>query len=353
MPEKKNLKEFGNRLRLARKMAGLSMEDLVKKSEGVVTKQAISKYEKGIMRPSSDVLIRLALALGVKPEYFFRHTTIDLSGMQFRKRTKLPVKIIESLKQRTLDFLERYIELESILEVKQKFLNPLSDFAVDTLQDVENAALKLRDAWELGLAPISNLLELLEKNGIRVHEVHNIDAFDGLSARVGALNVIVINRGGDLSTDRIRFTAAHELAHILCEFPKDSQREKLCHAFAGAFLLPKVILERELMKKREQITLWELGEIKQSYGISIQAVVKRAHMLGIVSDFYYRNFQVMLKQKEWKRVEPVEYEGREEAIRFRQLLHYAVSEEIITLSRGAELANISLSKFEENIRAAI
>ena len=74
-------------------------------------------------------------------------------------------------------------------------------------------------------------------------------------------------------------------------------------------------------------------------------IVKKAHMLGIVSDFYYRNLLVMLNQKEWKKKEPVEYEGREEAILFRQLLHYAVSEEIITTSRGAELANMSLSDF--------
>lgn len=351
MSEKINLKEFGNRLRLARKMAGLSMEDLVKKSEGVVTKQAISKYEKGIMRPSSDVLIRLALALGVKPEYFYRQSKLELSGMQFRKRSKLPVKIIESLKQRTIDFLERYIELENILGVHEKFINPLINLSIESLQDVENAAIKLRNKWKLGLVPISNLLELLEENGIKVYEVQNIKDFDGLTASVGDLHAIVINR--DLPPDRIRFTAAHELAHILCEFPKNSQKEKLCHAFAGAFLLPKVILEKKLMKKREQITLWELGEIKQSYGISIQAVVKRAHMLGIVSDFYYRNFQVMLKQKEWKKVEPVEYEGREEAIRFRQLLHYAVSEEIITLSRGAELANMSFSDLQEGVRLAI
>jgi len=351
MPENKDLIDFGNRLRAARKMAGLSMKEIAKKAGGVVTKQSISKYEKGIMKPSSDVLIRLASSLGVKPEYFFRHTTIELSRMQFRKRAKLPIKIIESLKQRVLDFLERYIELESILGIQEKFLNPLSNFSLDTLQDVENAALKLRDAWELGLTPISNLLELLEENGIRVYEVQNIDGFDGLSARVGDLHVIVINK--DLSTDRIRFTTAHELAHILCEFPKDTQKEKLCHAFAGALLLPKIILERELMKKREQITLWELKEIKQIYGVSMQAIVKRAHMLGIISDFYYRNFQVMLNQKGWKKKEPVEYEGREEAIRFRQLLHYAVSEEIITLSRGAELANMNLSDFKENVRAAV
>ena len=76
--------------------------------------------------------------------------------------------------------------------VQEKFSNPLRDFTINTLKDVEEEALKLRDAWELGLAPISNLLEILEENVIRVHEVQNIDDFDGLSARVGDFHVIVI-----------------------------------------------------------------------------------------------------------------------------------------------------------------
>ena len=150
------------------------------------------------MKPSSDVLLRLSSALGVKPEYFFRHTTIELSGMQFRKRANLPGKIMESLKQRTIDFLERYIELEGILGIEEKFSNPLSNFSINSYRDVENAALKLRNAWELGLTPILNLLELLEEKGIRVYEVQNIDGFDGLSARVGNLHVIVI-KNRDLS----------------------------------------------------------------------------------------------------------------------------------------------------------
>jgi len=51
--------------------------------------------------------------------------------------------------------------------------------------------------------------------------------------------------------------------------------------------------------------------------------------------------------------ESVDYEGREEAVRFRQLLHYAVSEEIVTLSRGAELANKSLMDLRKEVKAAV
>ena len=351
MSENKDLHIFGNRLRTARKMAGLSMNDLVKKMGRIVTKQAISKYEAGKMKPASKILIQLASALDVKPEYFFRNTKIEISKIHFRKRANLPAKIKESLKEKTIDFLERYIELENILGIQKKFKNPVKNSVINDIRDVEKASLEVRDKWKIGLSPITNLLELLEENGIKIFEVNNIDDFDGLSASLKNIHVIVINNS--LPTDRIRFTAAHELAHILCEFPKESQKEKLCHAFAGAFLLPKASLEKELMRKREHISLWELEEIKQIYGISIQAIVKRAQVLGIVSDFYFRNFQAMLNQKGWKKEEYVEYKGREAAKRFKQLLHYAISEEIITLSRGAELANIRLSELKDNVRAAI
>ena len=122
--------DFGKRLRSARKMAGLSMEDLAKKAQVIVTKQSISKYEKGMIKPSSEVIIRLAEALDVKPEYFYRKKSIELSNMQFRKRADLPLKTLESLKQRTIDFLERYLELENILGISDKFENPLKDFTM-------------------------------------------------------------------------------------------------------------------------------------------------------------------------------------------------------------------------------
>ncbi len=63
--------------------------------------------------------------------------------------------------------------------------------------------------------------------------------------------------------------------------------------------------------------------------------------------------KMMINQKGWRIKEPVEYEGREEVIRFRQLLHYALSEEIITLSLGAELANMSFSDLREGVRLAV
>jgi Zn-dependent peptidase ImmA (M78 family)/transcriptional regulator with XRE-family HTH domain len=349
MQEKEMLDLFGLRLKSARKMAGLSMEDLAQKMGKIITKQAISKYEKGEMKPSSETLIKLAKALDVKPDYFLRTIKIELSALEFRKKSKLSIKKENSLKQRAIDYLERYLELEEILNIKPSFENPISESKINDQDDIEAASKKLREEWDLGLSPICNLLETLEEKGIKVFEVIEKEDFDGLSASVGNAYIIMINK--NMPLDRVRFTAAHELGHILCKFPPES--EKLCHSFAGAFLLPKTILYRELGKKRNQITPWELKEIKEIYGISMQAIMHRALSLNIISKSYLENFQISMNKMGWKKKEPIEYQGKEESIRFKQLLSRAVAEGIISFSKAAALANISLQKLEKEFQAGL
>lgn len=65
-------KIFAGRLKAARKMAGLSIDELVERIDNSVSKNAISKYEKGLMLPNSSILIKLANVLSVKVDYFFR-----------------------------------------------------------------------------------------------------------------------------------------------------------------------------------------------------------------------------------------------------------------------------------------
>ena len=67
-----NKEIFGQRLKSAREMKGLSMADLSRELSGLVTRQSICKYEAGIMLPDSAVLLRLARILDVKSDYFFR-----------------------------------------------------------------------------------------------------------------------------------------------------------------------------------------------------------------------------------------------------------------------------------------
>ena len=75
------------RLRLAR---GLTLEALAAKMGGIVTKQALSQYERGKTRPSPLVLARLAEALDVKAAYLSSEPTISVRFIAYRKRSRLP-----------------------------------------------------------------------------------------------------------------------------------------------------------------------------------------------------------------------------------------------------------------------
>ncbi|TBR36006.1 XRE family transcriptional regulator, partial [Marinomonas agarivorans] len=70
---------FAKRLLRARKAAGLSMSALAE--EVGISTNMIKKYEHGQSMPSSGKLYKLSIALGVRSEYFFRPTKVELSGI--------------------------------------------------------------------------------------------------------------------------------------------------------------------------------------------------------------------------------------------------------------------------------
>ena len=94
-----NLKTFAKRLMQARLKAKLSMEKLSEKMNGIVTKQAISKYEKAKMMPNSTILIAMAEALNVDLDYFFRPFTFDLD--QFKVSFRISPTQLLAIKRRS------------------------------------------------------------------------------------------------------------------------------------------------------------------------------------------------------------------------------------------------------------
>ena len=96
---------------------------------------------------------------------------------------------------------------------------------------------------------------------------------------------------GKTTVDRLRFTAAHELAHLLLIFPKSlehKQIEKLCSKFASFFLFPKNTFIDEMgSAKRTQLTLEELIDLKEVYGVSVAAQVHEAWDMRMISREHY------------------------------------------------------------------
>src|SRR4051812_5501426 len=109
------MNNFAERLKAARAMAGFSLQELADKMASVVSKQALGKYEQGLMKPNNEVLLAICSALNVRPDFFSREPKVNLHNIEFRKLQKLSVKENNKIIQQTIDFLERYLELEEIL----------------------------------------------------------------------------------------------------------------------------------------------------------------------------------------------------------------------------------------------
>ncbi len=349
LPEVKNL--FGQRLAQARRMRGLSLRELSERMEPPVSYNALHKYESGMMLPESGTLRTLAHTLVQPIDFFFRSVTVTLESIEFRKKSKLGAKKIEAIREEATDFFERYLQIEQSLGLKTEFTNPISNFVVERPEQIESATEKLRSAWHQGLAPLGNVVELLEHNQIKVLVLKADDSFDGFSGWSGKIPVIVLN--GKMPQDRIRLTALHELGHLLMSFDTafdEKAKEKLCHRFAGSMLMPKPIFEEEFGLARNQVALEELKDMKCDYGISIAAIMARARDLGCITDGMYKEFCMFRNRMGWHKKEPGEYTGEKIPNRFDQLLYRAASTEAISLSLAASLAKKPLAEFRESLQ---
>lgn len=348
---------FAERFKSARQLNGFSLQDLANELENKITKQALHRYEKGEVVPDDAMIALLSNALKVRPDYFFRETRVDIGVVEFRKLQRLSAKEETKVVEQTKEYLSRYLELEGILQISSNFVNPLIQFkGITTADEIEKAAERLRKDWELGTAPISNVVELLEDKHIKVVKIDADAAFDGLQTWVNDnVPVVAYNARKLDKSDRIRFTLLHELAHLLLgdNFGdvSDRQKETLCHQFAGAVLLPKKPLEDELGATRSKLLIKELGHIKKQYGISMQAIVMRACVRGIITESYKKQFFFMMQHMNWKIDEPVQYTGQEESNRFEQLLYRALAEDIISVSKAASLKNMTTADFRKELMA--
>ncbi|MCG2462891.1 XRE family transcriptional regulator [Flavobacteriaceae bacterium F89] len=344
---------FAKRLKSARLLSAMSQDNLVKAMDALVTKNAISKYERGLMMPNSAVLIKLAQALNVKPDYFFRPLGAEIGNIEFRKRSALGVKKTNAIKQKVSESVERYLEIEDLLNIKSKFKNPIGDLVIADIFDIEKAVNTLLKSWKLGFNALPNVIEVLEDKEIKVIELDADMAFDGLSGWADdQIPIIVVNR--NFNIERKRFTALHELGHLLLSFSDhltDKDIEKLCHAFAGAMLIPYETFINELgAKKRKSISLTELISIKETYGISIQAIMARARAHGVINEHSFIAFRKYISgNREEKYLG--HYQGKEQSDRFMQLIYRAAAEEVISLSKAANLSNEKLASFRDQFVA--
>jgi len=322
---------IGQRIKQARKANNLSLRDLAEKAE--ISAMAISKYERDLDTPSSGVLLRLAQALGISTDFLFRPQTISVQLQAYRKHAGLGVKEQEAIQMRIQEWLERYLEVESFFPDERRAVMPV--YSIQAIEQAEDAALALRENWNLGLDPIVNLTQLLEDRGIKVGLVSGFEHFDASTFIADGIPVIVSK--AELPGDRQRFNLGHESGHLILDVENGLDPEAICHRFVGAFLVPAQAVLFELGSRRTTLDMNELYLLKHKYGLSMQAWIFRARDLEIISENAAARLFQRFRANGWHRQEPGDALPSEKPLRMERLIYRALAEDLISRSRAQEL----------------
>ncbi len=355
---------LGQRLKLARSAAGLSLRGLEERIENRVTAQAIGKYERDESVPSSGVLIALADALSVSVDYLAGDQEMALEGVEFRKKSLTSKREEMQVEAKVLHLLERYLMVEEFLGLPSLDWDKPREAPYPVVNDpseADRAAHSLRLYWGLGLDPIPNLVELMEERGIKVLSCA-LGNIDGLMARVrragkSIVPVLVVNDSH--WGERQRLTMAHELGHMVLESPAPAKAgvdpkvddETAAFRFAGAFLMPAEVLWAAIGKNRTSIGWSELFALKELFGVSVQALTYRCKDLGIFGRPLFQRLFHEFSRLGWRKPpykEPYAMQG-EVPRRFERLCFRALAEDAISEAKAAELLEISVHELNQRM----
>ena len=298
-----------SRLKTIRTARDLTLEELSAAMGGIVTKQALSKYERGASVPTPRVLVALAKALGVKAIDLAAPPSAHVRIVAFRKRSSFPKGTQHALESQVTLQLERRVELQELVGQRCSGDVPLQAYAVSSLDDVEVAAEGLRYQWDLGGDPLGQMVDVLEEHCFHVVGVDASERFDGMSAvaEVGGepVAVAVVTRNG-VCRERQRLSLGHELGHLVLAPTGGLDEEKAAYRFGAAFLAPRETLLREVGRRRTEVTSEELFILKQRFGMSVAALLYRLRDLGVISERYSQEWWRYIGSMGWKKEEPHE-----------------------------------------------
>lgn len=271
----------GHMLRLARQFRGFHQKELADRVG--VDAAILSRAENGALEPSEAVINKCADALSVRPAFFFlsHHPSgLPLSfHPMFRKR--------QSVSQREID---RVLAAANIRAMHLRVLMPSVIFEPELkIPQYEpgeygngspEIAKLVRRAWGIPAGPLVDLTSYVERAGIFVFhaDLEKIDV-DGLTLRLTGLPpIIVLN--GNLPSDRMRFTLAHELAHLVMHTVPSPEMEKEANEFASRLLIPADDIRPYFKGRRIDLPL--LARLKPEWRVSMAALLFAADELGYV-----------------------------------------------------------------------
>ncbi|OPH47585.1 hypothetical protein BC351_10360 [Paenibacillus ferrarius] len=307
----------GKALKDARLARGYTLIELSKMIN--VSKQAISQYEANINPPKAEVLMRIINTLKFPRYYFYSDMGNRFEGNTFFRANSSATNRLRDMQKIRANWIAHIRDyLEKFITFPELNLPDLSNYEDSIWDDVsiEHLAAHVRSYWGLSDKPITNLINVLEKNGIIVSSIKldsdNVDAFCQFRQPDKAMIVLAEDKE---SAVRRQFDAAHELGHILMhKFDVDNQTElpkeqfKLMEAQADKFASCFLLTESTFRKSIEitSTTIQGFIELKKIWNVSIGAMVRRSRDLGLISESRYTSIQKQMSMKKMRKREPLD-----------------------------------------------
>lgn len=293
-----------NLLLIGRQTRGLSQVALAQRAD--VTQGHLSKMENGLSEPSEEVLKRLADALDF-PESFFSQPDrvyglpVSVHPMH-RKKAQVGQRVLERIHAELNIRLMHFRRLVQAVELTPEF--PMPQLDIDEYdEDAEKIAELVRRTWLLPRGPLQNLTECLERAGsLVVWCDFSGAAIDAVTLSVpGMPPCVFLNR--DQPADRMRFSLAHELGHLVMHRIPTREMEVQANEFASAFLMPDEDIRGSF---RGRVTLPRLASLKRVWRVSIQSLLMRAKAIGAISANQSRYLWQQISVKKIRFREPPE-----------------------------------------------
>ena len=345
---------LANKLKTARSLTGMSTRAVSAKlaKRFAVSHATLANYECGRTVPPMDVLAALA-ELYERPLNWFLEGGKTLTGVQYRNlKSRVRMSDLHTFEANVQRWIDAYVTLEARLGRSLTKSVSVSFSTRDKLLLPDELGRAVRR--ELNISedePISSVVEVLERFGIRVLENPTDLRIDGLAAKYDGEYVVVLN--STVSNDRTRLNAAHELGHVLygdcdSEEAADKATEQRAFEFASHLLLPNNQLKRAF----EGQSMVRLVQFKERFGISLAAMVYRAEQLGFIPKSTAKMLWIEFARRGWKTNEPGTVRP-DRATRFEQLIDEAHASRKLSLKELADLAGVRPEAIRERLKYAM
>jgi len=294
-------------IQLARESRGLNRTKLAKSVD--VTQQYISQIETGQRSPSDDVMERICKTLKYPLAFFAQHDDVLGIGMSvffYRKKASTKVADIRRLEAevniRCLQVRRLLSEVDIHTPTRSEFLD------IDEHGgDAEKIAALVRASWRLPVGPVKNLVRAIEKAGGIVFKfpfgTREIDAVSQWPVDTPPLFFV----NADAPADRMRFSLAHELGHVVMHQTASETMEDEANRFASEFLMPS----KEIAPDLGGMTLGKAASMKPLWRVSMAALIRRARDLGRTSQRDYQRLMRRLSTTGQRKRELVDIPGEE------------------------------------------